>query len=71
MEGLTDGKIVNVSGHGVDYWTHDKKILTSEAFAHMFECQFDVERRQMMKKYFHKSLEYFEFVLNYLKGVKL
>ncbi|MCD7840028.1 MAG: hypothetical protein LUG46_05290 [Erysipelotrichaceae bacterium] len=71
MEGLTDGTIVNVSGHGLNYWICDKKTITSEAFAHMFECEFDAKKRKEMKKYFPKSLEYFESVLNYMKGVKL
>ncbi len=44
MDGLTDGKVVGVSGHGIAYWIRDKKTITSEAFAHMFECQFDKER---------------------------
>ncbi|MCD7840628.1 MAG: hypothetical protein LUG46_08400 [Erysipelotrichaceae bacterium] len=60
MEGLTDGEIVNCAGHGLNYWVHDKKTITSEAFAHMFECQFDKERYKEMKKYFPKSLDYFE-----------
>ncbi|MCD7950486.1 MAG: hypothetical protein LUG12_09535 [Erysipelotrichaceae bacterium] len=57
--------IVKVAGHGVDYWLRDKKIITSEAFANMFECQFDDERHRMMKKIFLRSLEYFELKLNY------
>ena len=34
--------------------------ITSEAFAHMFEAQFDKVRYDEMKKYFPQSLEYFE-----------
>ncbi len=55
MEGLTDGKIVGVSGHGVDYWARDKRILMSEAFTHIFELQFYEERYKVMRKYFPKS----------------
>ncbi len=70
LEGLTNGKIVSVTGHGVDYWVRDKKSITSEAFAHMFECQFDNDRYKGMKKYFPKSLEYFERKLKISKGEK-
>ena len=35
-------------------------MLTSEAFAHMFEAQFDETRYNEMKKYFPNALEYFE-----------
>ncbi|MCD7893812.1 MAG: hypothetical protein LUG60_08945 [Erysipelotrichaceae bacterium] len=68
MEGLTDGSIVNISGHGLNYWYRDKTAITDEAFAHMFECQFDLDRRKQMKKYFPKSLEYFEKKLKIMKG---
>ena len=37
-----------------------KKNIISEAFAHMFEAQFDEKRYNEMKKYFPQSLEYFE-----------
>ncbi len=68
MEGITKGKITNVSGHGNDYWKQDNYTITREAFAHMYECQFDAERCKMMKKYFPKSLDYFEKKLKTLKG---
>ena len=42
-----------------DYWDNLENI-TSEAFAHMFEAQFDKVRYDEMKKYFPQSLEYFE-----------
>ena len=32
----------------------------SEAFAHMFEAQFDKERYEQMGKYFPNALKYFE-----------
>ncbi|MCD7808256.1 MAG: hypothetical protein LUH02_02860 [Erysipelotrichaceae bacterium] len=59
MEGLTDGEIDNCAGHGLDYWLKNETAITDEAFAHMFECQFDKERYKEMKKYFPKSLDYF------------
>ncbi len=68
MEGLTDGKIVNVGWHGLNYWNKDKYAVTREAFAHMYECQFDDLRYKEMKKYFPKSLKYFEKMLKIAKG---
>ncbi|MCD7808646.1 MAG: hypothetical protein LUH02_04830 [Erysipelotrichaceae bacterium] len=68
MEGLTDGKIVGVSGHGMDYWNYDQTASTDEAFAHMYECQFDNQRYKVMKKYFPRSLKYFEKKLKTMKG---
>lgn len=41
------------------YWENSSNI-TSEAFAHMFEAQFDKVRYNEMKKYFPRSLDYFE-----------
>ncbi len=68
MEGITNGKNVNVGSHGINYWEQYKFLITREAFAHMFECQFDDERRKEMNKYFPKSLKYFEKKLKTLKG---
>lgn len=59
LDGLTKGNIKGCAGHGFDYWDNEDNI-TSEAFAHMFEAQFDKVRYDEMKKYFPKSLEYFE-----------
>ncbi|MCD7893808.1 MAG: hypothetical protein LUG60_08925 [Erysipelotrichaceae bacterium] len=68
MEGFTNGRIVNVVGHGNDYWLDDITNITSEAFAHMFECKFDDNGCKEMKKYFPLSFKYFEKKLNKLKG---
>lgn len=70
MEGLTNGKVVNIGFHGIEYWDQDEYNITKEAFAHMFECQFDIDRHKQMKKYFPKSLDYFEKKLKILKGEK-
>ena len=59
LDGLTKGSIKGCAGHSTDYWENQGNI-TSEAFAHMFEAQFDETRYTEMKKYFPKSLEYFE-----------
>lgn len=67
LEGITKGNIRGVAGHGTQrgdkldlkYWENSSNI-TSEAFAHMFEAQFDEVRYNEMKKYFPRSLEYFE-----------
>ena len=59
LDGLTSGNIRGCAGHMYDYWDNLENI-TSEAFAHMFEAQFDKLRYVEMKKYFPQSLEYFE-----------
>lgn len=59
LDGLTSGNIRGCAGHMYDYWDNLENI-TSEAFAHMFEAQFDKVRYDEMKKYFPQSLEYFE-----------
>ncbi len=62
FQGVTQGNICGISGHALEYWSNSKNI-TGEAFAHMFEAQFDTERYEEMKKYFPKSLKYFEEIL--------
>lgn len=59
LNGITNGNIKGCAGHSQKYWENPKNI-TSEAFAHMFEAQFDEKRYNEMKKYFPQSLEYFE-----------
>lgn len=62
LNGLTQGNIKGCegcAGHKSDYWKNPENI-TSEAFAHMFEAQFDKARYNEIKKYFPESLEYFE-----------
>lgn len=59
LDGLTKGNIRGCAGHSIDYWDNQENI-TSEAFAHMFEAQFDEVHYKEMQKYFPKSLEYFE-----------
>ncbi len=59
MEGVTRGNVRGVAGHSMKYW-EDTKNISSEAFAHMYEAQFDSIRYEEMKKYFPDSLQYFE-----------
>ena len=59
FEGLTDGQVQGCAGHSLKYWENPINI-TSEAFAHMFESEFDVKRYNEMKKYFPQALKYFE-----------
>ena len=59
LDGLTKGNIRGCAGHSIDYWDNQENI-TSEAFAHMFEAQFDEVHYKEIQKYFPKSLEYFE-----------
>lgn len=69
LEGLTQGNIKGCAGHIPDYWKNPENI-TSEAFAHMFEAQFDKTRYDEMKKYFPESLEYFEKKLEEVTNYK-
>lgn len=59
FDGLTNATIQGCGYHPLWYW-ENRKNITSEAFAHMFEAQFDKERYEQMKKYFPLALEYFE-----------
>ena len=60
FEGITNGKIVGCACHGVGYWKKHPEYVTSEAFAHMYEAQFDSIRYGEMKKYFPGALKSFE-----------
>ena len=60
FEGITNGKIVGCVCHGVGYWKKHPEYVTSEAFAHMYEAQFDSIRYGEMKKYFPGALKSFE-----------
>ena len=62
LQAITGGNISGVAGHDLSYWSVNENI-TSEAFAHMFESQFDAVRYREMKKYFPQSLAYFEKML--------
>jgi hypothetical protein len=59
LSGITQGTIKGIAGHSKEYWKN-KSHISSEAFAHMYEAQFDSIRYKEMKKYFPNSLEYFE-----------
>lgn len=59
MGAVTQGNIRGCSGHESNYWNNPRNV-TAEAFAHMFEAQFDKARYAEMKKYFPQALEYFE-----------
>ncbi|MBQ3692990.1 MAG: hypothetical protein II931_06730 [Clostridia bacterium] len=62
LEGVSECNIQGIAGHGRAYWQNPKN-LTSEAFAHMFEAQFDNVRYAEMQKYFPNSLAKFEEIL--------
>ncbi len=61
FNGLSAGKIKGCGYHVSDYWTPNR--VSQEAFAHMFEAQFDAVRYEEMKKYFPKSFKRFEELL--------
>lgn len=62
LEGVSECNIQGIAGHGRAYWENPKN-LTSEAFAHMFEAQFDNIRYTEMQKYFPNALSKFEEIL--------
>ena len=59
FDGVTQGNIIGCASHSKEYW-ENRDNVTSEAFAHMFEAQFDKERYEQMGKYFPNALKYFE-----------
>ena len=59
---ISKGNIRGIAGHTADYWKDDS-VITAEAFAHMFEAQFDETRYKEMKKYFPNALKKFESIL--------
>ena len=65
MEGISGAMIQGCSGHAdydPDYWNNGYTI-SSEAFAHMFEAQFDTTRYRQMQMYFPNALTIFEKLL--------
>ncbi len=58
FQGISNRNINGCAGHPLGYWNNTS--IKQEAFAHMFEAQFDFERYGEMKKYFPESLRYFE-----------
>ena len=60
--GLSGNKCVGDYGHwGKDYWKRVSPAV--EAFAHMYEAQFDIKRRQTIAHYFPTALAEFEKIL--------
>lgn len=60
--GLSNNKCLGGYGHtSANYWNDSS--LAKEAFAHMFECQFDTARRDVMQQYFPTALTEFEKML--------
>lgn len=62
MNALSNNAIKGKWGHDPRYWVNSEK-LTAEAFAHMFEAQFNNKRLGAMKKYFPEALKEFEMIL--------
>lgn len=63
LNGITNGNIQGCAIHpprldGTSYWNDSS--ITSEAFAHMYEAQFDKVRYKEMIKVFPNSVSYFE-----------
>lgn len=65
MEGISGAMVRGCSGHidaDPNYWSSGY-VISSEAFAHMFEAQFDEARYKQMQMYFPNALEMFENIL--------
>lgn len=62
LNGLSENQIIGVSKHEPNYWKNDN-VFGKEAFAHMYEAQFDEVRYKEMKKYFPNALQRFEDIL--------
>ena len=62
LNGLSGNKIVGISKHEPEYWENDS-VFGSEAFAHMYESQFDEIRYKEMKRFFPNALQKFESIL--------
>lgn len=67
LEGVSKGGIQGCAGHPPGYWKDDS-VICSEAFAHMFEAQFDKIRYAEMQKYFPSALSKFEEMMK--EGIK-
>ena len=60
---LSEGRIQGKYSHSLVYW-EKKGNIESEFFAHVFEAQFDDERREILEKTFPESYNY---IINKLK----
>ena len=54
---LSEGRIQGKYSHSLVYW-EKKGNIESEFFAHVFEAQFDDERREILEKTFPESYNY-------------
>lgn len=61
FNGLSAGIIQGCGFHSASYWTKER--VAQEAFAHMYEAQFDSVRYAQMKHYFPTALARFEELL--------
>lgn len=62
IQAVSHGGTQGIAGHPLGYWKDDS-VICSEAFAHMFEAQFDKQRYAEMQKYFPNALKKFEEML--------
>ena len=59
MGAFSGNKASGCAHHSKEYWT-SCDVVAEEAFAHMYEAQFDDLRYKEMKQYFPTALKYFE-----------
>lgn len=65
FDGLSKRQCCGKYGHSPAYWKTPHE-FEKEAFAHMFETQFDPARHALMEKYFPTALKEFENILKNL-----
>lgn len=60
VEGMTNGRISGMYGHGTDYWK-SPQALEKEVIAHLFEAKMlKGEKLECFQKYFPSAYQYFE-----------
>ena len=70
LEGMTRTNTVPIRGawgHGAAYWKARPLGVYTEAFAHLFELQFDPAKLAMFRDYFPETVKAFELILEGLR----
>lgn len=60
MDGASGGNIVGIARHPDGYFSKHPEKLGQEAFAHVYEAQFDPVRRNQLRKYFPNTVDQIE-----------
>ena len=67
LGGITKNKIQGPYGHKTQYWRDRPQGVATEAFAHLFEAQFDTQRLEAFRRYFPSATSEFSLILEGLK----